>query len=400
MGYFDGLQFPRIDFSYLSDIGKTIGNTIESRQFGSVFKDGFPMKDGAPDYATAIDMLGRKGYTKEALSLADSAYGDSGGLGEFGLNPVKVEDPNNPGQFILIQPGRGGQHNIVRGEDGNPVRPVVSYKLVPDGRGGYAYMPSQGPVGGLLGDDGWDARSGLPQPDDEPRSTWEMPGNPTNETDPQIPEAVEPGPEWEPYRMGPADDFGQTDVAQAGQVNPLTIMPPATQDKNIDEAVGDIQGKAEQSLPAIETDLKEVLNGLNILEKDPRLSSITGMIEGNIPRGLQTQSQSEVQSILDNVLGIMWKQAFESLKGGGSITVEEGRAAADAMSTLGNQRVGTPAFRRALANAKYRMWELMNVVRRKASGPGGKKYPPLKNPYQRGVTGDDKVYDVREWLGM
>lgn len=399
-----GVSVQPINWGLVEGIGEGIGEGYSNRRLKRSMTNAKDVVN--PDGTVNWDKASRVLLMDRPWEATSGVLGDSGfGAGDYGLNPQIYEDPDHPGQFISAQPGRNGQPNIVRDSQGRILRPLTGYQFLPDGRGGYIQVPKKGPVGGLLSNP---IPSGQPGAANEEGATWTQPPPPSGETDPQ---AVQPpGPEWGEYipsNLGPDGDFGggvdgvggsgiegDEVYGGAGSVAPQRTTPPTKEQANVDEAVGDIKGKALQSIPGYENNLREMLRTLNQLEANPDLGRVTGAIQGRMPGAIQSERQAEVQSLIDLVTAKQWQQAFETLKGGGSITVEEGLSAAKAMSRLGAQQMGTPAYKEAIKDAKRQLWDLYNVIRIKA----GK--PQLENPFKTDKGTNSKVIDYRDWFGM
>jgi hypothetical protein len=86
----------------------------------------------------------------------------------------------------------------------------------------------------------------------------------------------------------------------------------------------------------------ELIN--SVLNSDS-LESVTGMIQGRLPA--MSQSGTDLVTRIEQLQGQAFLQAFESLKGGGSITEIEGQAATNAIARL-NRAQSAEAFREGL----------------------------------------------------
>lgn len=95
-------------------------------------------------------------------------------------------------------------------------------------------------------------------------------------------------------------------------------------------------------------DIAKAQNSIELLESvrdDAALEGITGILEGRLPA--RTQAQQDLLVKIEQLQGQAFLQAFESLKGGGSITEREGQAATQAIARL-NRAQSTEEFRAAL----------------------------------------------------
>lgn len=95
----------------------------------------------------------------------------------------------------------------------------------------------------------------------------------------------------------------------------------------------------------------ELIN--SVLESDS-LESVTGMFQGRLPA--MSQSGTDLVTRIEQLQGQAFLQAFESLKGGGSITEVEGQAATNAIARL-NRAQSAEAFREGLR-------DLQNIYQR------------------------------------
>jgi hypothetical protein len=167
----------------------------------------------------------------------------------------------------------------------------------------------------------------------------------------------------------------------------IGIFDPATRTyvqfipKGLGEAerlkhVGEAQGKAQVNLPQVESAAARMLKQIDELEMDPSLESITGFIGGRIPAGYQTEGMANAQSRLNQISGGTFLQAYNELRGGGAITEAEGAQAKASYSRLGTQTMGTPAYRKALQEAREETLKLVELAKRKAAGLGGTPAAP------------------------
>ena len=109
--------------------------------------------------------------------------------------------------------------------------------------------------------------------------------------------------------------------------------------------------------------------------ESPALAGITGMLQGNLPP--ITQAGTDLSVKVNQLQGQAFLQAFESLKGGGSISEREGAAATDAIARL-NRAQSTEAYTAALKDLKA-------ILKRGISRAGGAEAPAL--PGEIGASG-------------
>lgn len=101
---------------------------------------------------------------------------------------------------------------------------------------------------------------------------------------------------------------------------------------------------------ASDATIQDSISLIDSVMSDPALSSITGMLQGSIPP--VTQGGTDLNVKIDQIKGQAFLNAFEQLKGGGTITEREGQAATQAVARL-NRAQSTEAFQAALADLRY-----------------------------------------------
>lgn len=118
-------------------------------------------------------------------------------------------------------------------------------------------------------------------------------------------------------------------------------------------AAGTAEGKNEvANRAAAPGDIAAAQQGIALIDSiinDPALSSITGMFQGRLPP--MSQDGTDVNIKVEQLQGQAFLQAFEALRGGGSITEREGQAAQNAMARL-NRAQSTNAYLEALNELK------------------------------------------------
>jgi hypothetical protein len=153
-------------------------------------------------------------------------------------------------------------------------------------------------------------------------------------------------------------------------------------------ATGEAQGKASASLPTIETNATFMTTSIDALLADPSLGSVTGPMQGGLPA--MTGGQSRAQSRIDQVLGQAFLQAFETIKGAGAITEQEGAAATNAMTRLRTQRMGDADYRAAVEDLRAKIEDLVELARSRA----GQAAPPAAAPAASGTTSTGTSWSV------
>jgi hypothetical protein len=154
---------------------------------------------------------------------------------------------------------------------------------------------------------------------------------------------------------------------RTGQVYPKDNITPA-RDKAMGAEQGTSQAKAQFNLPQVESAAARMLKQIEELETDTSLDSITGLVGGRIAEKYHTEGMSRAQSRINQIAGGTFLQAYNELRGGGAITEEEGKQAKASYTRLANQTMGTPDYRKALAEAREETLKLVELAKRKAAG--------------------------------
>jgi hypothetical protein len=103
-------------------------------------------------------------------------------------------------------------------------------------------------------------------------------------------------------------------------------------------AVGAAEGQAVAGLSDAIAQADQSVNLIDQIYTSPALPSITGMVQGRLPAGLPLitggQAGADLSVKVEQLQGQAFLQAFESLKGAGAITEQEGAAATRAIARL------------------------------------------------------------------
>jgi hypothetical protein len=154
-----------------------------------------------------------------------------------------------------------------------------------------------------------------------------------------------------------------------GQRFQIDNITPA-RDRAAGAEQGTAQAKAQFNLPQVEAAAARMLKQIEELETDTSLDSITGLVGGRIAEKYHTEGMSRAQSRVNQIAGGTFLQAYNELRGGGAITEEEGKQAKASYTRLANQTMGTPDYRKALAEAREETLKLVELAKRKAAGAG------------------------------
>lgn len=140
--------------------------------------------------------------------------------------------------------------------------------------------------------------------------------------------------------------------------------------------IGEAAGKGVANLPKVEQQAGGMLATLDRLENHPGFSSAVG-IEGNIPEWMIPAGTQPANflSLLEQIQGQAFLQAFESLKGGGQITEIEGKKATQAITRL-SRRLDEEEFKKAIGEIREVIQTGLERARRGISLSGERMNEP------------------------
>ncbi len=199
---------------------------------------------------------------------------------------------------------------------------------------------------------------------------------------------------------GEAADYGlQTVMGRDANGNPVLLQPSkrgtavqtqlpegVTLDyggKARETVMGKAQGEAAADLPSFERKSQQIINQIDALIKDPKLSGMTGY-SAYLPN--VSPSSQGTQARMDQVTGKAFVQAFQDMKGAGAITELEGAKAAAALTRLQNPYQSDSDYRAALEEFKQEVQSMADTVRSRASG--------IRTPQQQGGGGGWSIQRV------
>jgi hypothetical protein len=162
-------------------------------------------------------------------------------------------------------------------------------------------------------------------------------------------------------------------------------------------ARGTALGTAQAGLPQALESGQTMLDTIDRVIRDPDLGWVTGIqanwsdrhwadpmryVENtipfltNLPNALWSPTVNTTRANIAQIQGQAFLQAYQSLRGAGQISENEGKKATEAFSTLANLAQDDAGYMRALYNARREVWNLMNLARVKA-GQQAMPYQPL-----------------------
>lgn len=131
---------------------------------------------------------------------------------------------------------------------------------------------------------------------------------------------------------------------------------------------------ARENLGKVESSMNRMLRTLDAIENDPELENVVGGDVGTAARsvlpeaifGLFEQKTAPVYSRIDKILGGSFLAAFQSLRGGGQITENEGNKATAAITRLQNLSMNTAEYKEAIQEAREVFKEIIRDARKRA----------------------------------
>lgn len=138
------------------------------------------------------------------------------------------------------------------------------------------------------------------------------------------------------------------------------------------QAAGKDQGAAQAALPGAEMNAQTMLQSLNDMAAHPGKKGAVGDFYGRMPEATLIGEPKEFVNRLNQVKGQAFLKAFESLKGGGAITEQEGAKAAAAMERM-NRATTEKEFDSAVADLRAVITKGIEVQRQKAAGGAAPK---------------------------
>jgi hypothetical protein len=133
------------------------------------------------------------------------------------------------------------------------------------------------------------------------------------------------------------------------------------------------QGKAEANMPIVENATRRIIETLEDIEKSPGLDRATGPLQSQLPT--ISGEVADVEAKVEQAASGTFLQMYDQIRGAGQITEAEGAKASGALARVGNLKQSDEGYTQAVKEAKFEVFELMNVTRRKAG------LDPLPNPY-------------------
>jgi nitrogen fixation/metabolism regulation signal transduction histidine kinase len=174
-------------------------------------------------------------------------------------------------------------------------------------------------------------------------------------------------------------------------LDPITRQPVGQIPKDVagearERAVGEDSGKALAAMPSMGIDISSAKETINKIRNHEGKQYGTGAW-GVVP-GVPGTKQRGFVALVKQAQGQVFKQAFESLKGAGAITEQEGKAATEAMARL--DRAQTPEdFEIALQDLEVTLDRGMAKLQARAQQGGSQKMmgAPVDGSQGAGIPG-------------
>ncbi len=144
--------------------------------------------------------------------------------------------------------------------------------------------------------------------------------------------------------------------------------PNKEAEKARQKEVGEAQGKFQVALPEAIRSAELMKRNIDALLKDKSLDSVVGVRMGHPWMPTVRQGSADAEARIRQVTGGIFMQAFQSLKGGGSITETEGAKATQSLARLQDTRISPAEYRKALKEFKQDVEELVDLAKLKAEG--------------------------------
>ena len=173
----------------------------------------------------------------------------------------------------------------------------------------------------------------------------------------------------------------------------------AAQAAAVQTAENEVEARAV--LPRVEQNSTYLVSLLDQMAEHPGLPGVVGM--PNVTGALRVPGtpEADFRSILEQVQGKQFLEAFESLKGGGAITQIEGEKAGNAIARLQTAQT-EPAFKAALTEFKTIVQGGLERARAKAKA-GGPKLSPVDQEamdWANANPNDPRATAIKQRFGM
>lgn len=176
----------------------------------------------------------------------------------------------------------------------------------------------------------------------------------------------------------------------------LSDTPAARADRAAADERGKATGQAQANLPQAVQSGVSMLNNIDAVLGDANLGNITGWQQWG-PLGYLPYSSGGRDTLgrVSQIQGQAFLQAFQSLRGGGQITEQEGAKAQAALTRLGDMAQSDEGYIQALNDARREIWDLVNLARTRA----GLEPVPYRGPDRQSRPAINAVEDGYRYKG-
>ncbi len=223
------------------------------------------------------------------------------------------------------------------------------------------------------------------------------PGTAQQQPPPSLPPQTEPIVQFGQYRFPLSEALRR---ASGVDVKPLEDAISVAQ-KELEKAA-ELRATAQANLPSAMQATNSLVRNIDwMLDNPGEVSRVTGTIQGSpgydnppfySPLAYLPEystifggtSRADVTERIRQVTGQTFMQAFNAIKGAGSISDQEGAAARAAITRLENRAQSDEQYRLAVVDARREVWELVNVARARAGQPPIPYQPHASEPRRQG----------------
>lgn len=169
---------------------------------------------------------------------------------------------------------------------------------------------------------------------------------------------------------------------------------------------GEAMGKAKAALPDILNTGSVMLRNIDAVLNDKGLDNVTGSVMGHPWTPTVRQGSANTEARLKQIQGGTFMQAYQTLKGGGTITEVEGAKAQQSIARLSDTRISPKEYKVALREARTDINDLMFLARAKAEGKGAQEAARIealreaRNAIARGANAEQVQTRLRDQYGI
>lgn len=169
--------------------------------------------------------------------------------------------------------------------------------------------------------------------------------------------------------LGMSNLRNEQNIINEGKIN-TTQKTSDIETKNTIKEKDEIQKnksivKAQEALPTIQNNIVSTIDIMDLIRSHPALERATGVLDSTLPTF--TQDVADLEELNNELTGIAYEQALDSLRGLGSASNLDASSTARAKLN-GALRQGEKAYRQALDRFEERIANALDVAEKKAGG--------------------------------